>query len=184
VTFRRAAVWAGVAGAIPAVAGAQRVAPTVLRQSAGVEAAAGRAPVYGARVAGQLVVGTYAGLGGYFIGRLVGTRIADLVGASDRDAANAGAVSGVVGAAFATAGTVYGIGAIGDQTGGFGATLAGTGAGYLVSIAVNALVFRDGPVTTTGAARARWLYTGLEGFLPALGATIGFTSTRRFDAQR
>src|SRR5690606_17544889 len=53
--------------------------------SAPLEAQRARPPLGAGRVAGELVAGTYVGIGGFLAGRFVGERMADLLGA-ERDA--------------------------------------------------------------------------------------------------
>jgi hypothetical protein len=135
------------------------------------------------RVTGQLVAGTYAGIGGYLIGRFVGERAADLLGA-ERDATLriVGNVSGVAVAGLATAGTVYGIGNIGDQTGAFSATYLGTGVGFVAGWALSRAILGPQERPRQGMSTAmRWATANVIALLPSIGATVGFNSSRRFN---
>jgi hypothetical protein len=133
------------------------------------------------RVTGELVVGAYAGIGGFFIGRYVGDRIGDGVGVTSeatRDRLRIG--TGVLLAGAATAGAVYGIGSIGDQTGDFATTAAGTGVGLVAALALSRLVMppegRPGGMSTG----RRWATANVIALLPAIGAPIAFNNTRQF----
>ena len=60
------------------------------------------------RVAGEAFGGAYAGIGGFVLGRFVGTEIADLVGVESEVARRrAGHAAGIVTGAFATSGAVF-----------------------------------------------------------------------------
>ena len=133
------------------------------------------------RVTGQLVAGTYAGIGGFLVGRFVGERIADLAGAeSDRSMKNVGNFAGVLVAGVATAGTVYGIGNIGDQTGDFDATYLGSGVGFVAGWALSRVILGPAERPREGMSTAmRWTTANVIALLPSIGATVGFNSTRR-----
>ncbi len=135
------------------------------------------------RVTGELVAGTYAGIGGFLVGRLVGERMADVLGA-ERDATiNAvGLASGVLVGGLATAGTVYGIGNIGDQTGDFAATYLGTGVGFVAGWALSRAILGPQERPRQGmSTAARWATANVIALLPSIGATVGFNSSRRFN---
>lgn len=133
------------------------------------------------RVAGELLGGAYAGIGGYLIGRYVGVQLADLIGVeSDATRRRLGYASGFVGGGLATAGVIYAVGSMGDQTGDFNATLLGTGAGFVAALGI-ARVFLgpDGSPPSGMSTKARWAAVNVLALLPAVGGTIGFNSTRR-----
>jgi hypothetical protein len=133
-------------------------------------------------VGGEVAVGTYAGLGGYVLGSWAGNNVAGAMGAtSDVTRDRVGLAAGVVAAGFATAGSVYGIGNAGDQTGSFSATMIGTGAGLTAGILLNQLMYGHTRLPADReSSRMRWLEASLEAFLPSIGATIAFNSSRRF----
>ncbi len=134
------------------------------------------------RVGGEVFVGTYAGLGGFLIGRYLGGSLADLMpDAAESTRDEIAHWTGLAAGGAATAGGVYAIGAIGNQTGSYPLALLGAGAGYLTALAVTRLIDRpSGPAVTPQKSRARWLQATVESLLPAIGATIAFNSSRRF----
>jgi hypothetical protein len=134
-----------------------------------------------ARVAGETLVGAYAGIGGYFLGRYVADRVTHLAGVENEEThRKVGMVGGVVVAGFATAGAVYAIGSMGDTGGDFNMTLAGTGAGFVLSLGVARLLLGPDVRPPEGMGTgARWATANVLALLPAIGATIGFNSTRR-----
>jgi len=134
------------------------------------------------RITGELVAGTYAGIGGFLVGRFVGERIGDLAGV-DQDVTRrmVGNVTGVAVAGLATAGTVYAIGNIGDQTGQFDATYLGTGVGFVAGWALSRALLGPQERPRQGMSTAmRWATANIIAFLPSIGATVGFNSSRRF----
>lgn len=134
------------------------------------------------RVAGQTVVGGYAGIGGFVVGRFVAEGSARLVGAEhETTIRNLGYIGGVLGGGVATAGVVYGIGNMGDQTGDFDATALGTGVGFVAAVGIAKLVLGPSERPRQGMSTAtRWAAANVIAMLPAIGATIGFNSTRRY----
>jgi hypothetical protein len=141
-----------------------------------------RPPLSAGRVAGELVAGTYVGIGGYFVGRFAGERMADILGA-ERDATirTVGLASGVLVAGLATAGTVYGIGNIDNQTGEFSATYLGTGVGFVAGWALSRMMLGPQERPREGmSTAARWAVANVIALLPSIGATVGFNSSRRF----
>jgi hypothetical protein len=163
--IRAAAFLAAVLLLPPAVAEAQHARPAL---SAG-------------RVLGETVGGAYAGIGGFVVGRYVGQRVGDFVGVSSDDTRNRiGFASGVLLGGLATAGTVYGIGNIGDQTGEFDATYLGTGIGFVAALGLARLTLGPAERPREGISTAgRWAMANVVALLPALGATIAFNSSRR-----
>ncbi|WKW11822.1 hypothetical protein Strain138_001088 [Pseudogemmatithrix spongiicola] len=147
-----------------------------------LEAQRARPPLNAGRVAGELAVGTYAGIGGFLVGRFVGERMADILGA-ERDATMraVGLTSGVAVAGLATAGSVYGIGNIGDQTGDFSATYLGTGVGFAAGWALSRALLGPSERPREGmSTAARWATANVIALLPSIGATVGFNSSRRY----
>lgn len=134
-----------------------------------------------ARVAGEVVVGGYAGIGGFIVGRFVAEEGATRLGASNETTIrNTGYVGGVIGGGLATAGVVYAIGNIGDQTGDFDATALGTGVGFVAALGIAKMVLGpEGRPRSGMSTRARWVTANVIAILPAIGASIGFNSTRR-----
>ena len=90
-------------------------------------------------------------------------------------------VAGVIVGGLTTAGSVYGIGSIGDQTGSFRDALLGAGAGYVTGLAVRwvAMGATSGPRDADDSGM-RWMGAAIESLLPAIGATIAFNTSRRF----
>lgn len=134
-----------------------------------------------ARVAGEVVVGTYAGIGGFIVGSFVAEEFAAAVGARhETTLRHTGWIGGALGGGLATAGAVYGIGSLGNQAGDFDATLLGTGVGFAASLGFARLLLgADGTMPEGMSTRARWATVNALALLPAIGATIGFNSTRR-----
>jgi hypothetical protein len=134
------------------------------------------------RVAGELVAGTYVGIGGFLVGRYAGERLADLSGAqSDATVRRVGLTTGVAVAGLATAGTVYGIGNIGDQTGEFSATYLGTGVGFVAAWGLSRVLLGPAERPREGMSTGmRWAAANVIALLPSIGATVGFNSSRRF----
>jgi len=135
-----------------------------------------------ARAIGETVVGGYAGIGGFLLGKYVAERGAGIIGVeSDVTARRIGFAGGVVGGGLATAGVVYGIGSMGNQTGDFNATYLGTGVGFVAALGIARVVLgpAERPRPQMSTAR-RWATVNALAMLPAIGATIGFNSTRRY----
>jgi hypothetical protein len=139
-------------------------------------------PLEPARVAGQVLAGAYAGIGGYFVGSWVGKVATNsLPMASDGTKDDISFVFGVAGATLATAATVYAIGDIGDQTGKYSHALAGTVGGVAVGLLLNQLLYGHARLPEeTGSSRVRWIEASLEALLPSIGATIVFNTSRRY----
>lgn len=134
-----------------------------------------------ARVVGESVVGAYAGIGGFVVGRFVAENVAERSGVeSDDTMRRLGFAGGVIGGGLATAGVVYAIGSIGDQTGDFDATYLGTGVGFVAALGIAKMVLGpEGRPRENMSTSAKWATANIIALLPAIGATIGFNSTRR-----
>ncbi len=154
-----------------------------------------RPPLRKGRVAAEIAVGTGAGIGGGVVGAtglgvvgwLIGTMIdpgSNLfeVGTGSETGMFIGmVVGGLIGGAFGTATGVCYIGRIGDETGSFLATLLGTMSGMSLGLAIYGLI-------ASNDALEDWAYLNYEAsfalpsyFVSALGATVGFNLTRRYD---
>lgn len=133
------------------------------------------------RVAGEIVGGTYAGVLGYFAGRAVGT-VATSMMSSENDRMREQIVNGVGigGAAFAIGGTVYAIGNLGAETGSFPQTMAGVSVGVAASLLMSKLVFKGRMPAHETSSRGKWLMATLDASLPAIGGTIAFNQSRRW----
>ena len=185
VALRRPAV-TGVFGIAPAPAPAPAAAPRLAFAAGTANAAVGnviaRPDLEPARIAGELLVGSYGGIGGFLVGRYAGMMLADIpndVSENTRD--GVAFAGGVLGAWMGTTVGVYGIGSIGNQAGSFGTTAFGAGVGAVAGVFLDKLVFaprRSDP--SAGASSIRWGETIVESFLPAIGATIAFNSSRKY----
>jgi hypothetical protein len=140
-------------------------------------------PLEAWRVGGEVTAGMYAGYVGYFAGRFVGTQVGALVLPSNgrewpRTAIRQSfgyAVGGV-----ATAGAVYGVGSIQNQTGDFGKTMAGTGIGFGAALVLHRVLWSPAKANESSGRRfARRTAEFAEVLLPAIGATIAFNSSRK-----
>jgi hypothetical protein len=133
------------------------------------------------RVAGEIVGGTYAGVLGYFAGRGLGTIATSMMNA-EQDRARERIVNGVgiVGASFAIGGAVYAIGNIGAEAGSFPQTMAGVSVGVAASLLMSKLVFKGRMPAHESTSRGKWLMAALDASLPAIGGTIAFNMSRRW----
>ena len=147
----------------------------------GVVAGDGRPKLRPERVAAEVVGGTYAGVAGYFLGRGVGT-VATAMMTADNEGLRERIVNtvGITGAAFAIGGTVYGIGSMGAEGGSFPSTMLGVSAGVAASLLLSKLVFDGRMPVDEESSRRKWLMATLESSLPAIGGTIAFNSSRRW----
>jgi hypothetical protein len=134
------------------------------------------------RVTGEVALGGYAGIGGFVVGRFAAEGTAGLLGASNETTVRRiGFVGGVVGGGLATAGVVYGLGNLGDETGDFDATYLGTGIGFVAALGIAKMVLGpEGRPREGMSTSARWAAANVIALLPSIGATIGFNSTRRY----
>lgn len=133
------------------------------------------------RVTAEIVVGTYTGIGGFIVGRYVGERVGEMMGVtSDDTRRRLGYASGVFAGGLVTAGTVYGIGSMGDQTGDFATTYLGTGVGFVAAWGLSRAILGPSERPRSGYSTAgRWAIANTIAFLPSIGASIAFNSTRR-----
>lgn len=174
-SLRHSRLTIGACAAVVALnVGAPSLCPLAAQQA--------RPPLNAGRVAGEVAAGTYAGIGGFFVGRYTGERLADILGAeNDATIRRAGLLTGVTVAGLATAGTVYGIGNIGDETGEFSATYLGSGVGFVAGWALSRAILGPAERPREGMSTAmRWTMANVIALLPSLGATVGFNSSRRY----
>jgi hypothetical protein len=159
----------------------QALACTMLVAASAEAQRAARPTLEPLRVTGEVVVGSYAGIGGYFLGSALGHHIAERWpdgSATTNDFITSGfAYSG---AAFATAGGVYMVGASGNQRGSFSATMLGTGVGAGLAWVLDQTFFSNDGNDSADASRTRWTQALVKSLLPSIGATVGFNSSRRF----
>ena len=133
------------------------------------------------RVAGEVVVGGYAGIAGFVVGRFVAEGMSDMAHIESESARRRlGFTGGVIGGGLATAGVVYALGNMGDQTGDFDATYLGTGIGFVAALGIAKMVLGPEGRPREGISTSmRWTAANVIALLPAIGATIAFNSTRR-----
>jgi hypothetical protein len=157
------------------------VACALLLSAASLHAQQARPQLNAGRVTAEIVVGTYTGIGGFIVGRYIGERVGEIVGVtSDDTRRRLGYASGVFAGGLVTAGTVYGIGSMGDQTGDFATTYLGTGVGFVAAWGLSRAILGPSERPRSGYSTAgRWAIANTIAFLPSLGASIAFNSTRR-----
>jgi hypothetical protein len=174
--LRAVALLALCAGAAPAQWGP---VPVGAEQSGAV--AEGKPAIRYERVAGEVVAGTYAGVLGYFVGRGVGT-IATTMMKSDHDRLREHIVNdvGIASAAFAIGGTIFAIGNIGAESGSFRNTMVGVSAGVGASLLMSKLLFQGRMPVNEGRSHRKWLMATLDASLPAIGGTIAFNASRKW----
>ncbi|MHB8839828.1 MAG: hypothetical protein ACYC7F_12860 [Gemmatimonadaceae bacterium] len=165
---------------VPGVARAQGLPTPVETDQTGI-VAEGKPAIRYERVAGEIVAGTYAGVVGYFVGRGIGT-IATTMLKAENDRLRERVVNGIgIGsAAFAIGGTVFAIGNMGAETGSFHTTMLGVSAGVVASLAMSHLVFNGRMPSNESSSRAKWLMAALDASLPAIGGTIAFNTSRKW----
>ena len=156
------------------------LAVALLASSAGAQQAP-RPRLEPARVSGEVVAGAYASIAGFLVGRFALRRVADVVGVENETAMRRiGLAGGVVAGTFATAGVVYGIGNIGNQTGDFDRTVIGSAIGFTAAVGIATVILGpEGRPRTGMSTTRRWATANVIALLPAIGATIAFNSTRR-----
>jgi hypothetical protein len=130
-------------------------------------------PLSGGRLGGELLLGAAAGVGGGFLGAVIGVGLTK-DGCKGEDFCGLGGaiVGGYIGAVLAPPMAVYLVGASGDQTGSVGATFGGALLGGAVGLGAG-----------IGIGRAN----GQLGFAivmagPIVGAMVGFNLSRHYKA--
>jgi hypothetical protein len=177
ITLRVAARLALLLAIAAGVAHAQFTTP---RDETGVPAE-GKPDIRYERVAGEVVGGTYAGVLGYFIGRGAGTIATSMMSAEqDRLRENLVNGIGITSAAFAIGGTVFAIGNIGAETGSFRNTMVGVSAGVAASLLMSKFMFKGRMPSDEQTSHRRWLMAALDASLPAIGGTIAFNASRKW----
>lgn len=177
ITLRLAARLALLLALVAGVAHAQFTTP---RDETGVPAE-GKPDIRYERVAGEVVGGTYAGVLGYFIGRGVGTLGTSMMADKhDRLRENIVNSIGIGSAAFAIGGTVFAIGNIGAETGSFRNTMVGVSAGVAASLLMSKVMFKGRMPVDEETSHRRWLMAALDASLPAIGGTIAFNASRKW----
>lgn len=143
----------------------------------------GKPPLEAWRLGGEVTAGMYAGYLAYFAGRFVGTHVASAVLTDNSGEWPRNAIRQTLGytaGALATSGAVYGIGSIQKQTGEFGTTMLGTGIGFGTALVLQRILRSPSRADESGGRRfLRRAAEFAEVLLPAVGATIGFNSTRK-----
>jgi hypothetical protein len=134
------------------------------------------------RITGEVLAGTYVGIGAFLVGRVAAENLSDALRVeSDRTRNRIGITTGAVVSILATAGVVYGIGNIGNETGDYDATVMGTTAGFAVALTAAHVLIGPGLRPPSGSSTAaRWATVNALALLPAAGAAVGFASTRRY----
>jgi len=123
-------------------------------------------PVSNGRIAGEIAAGTVGAPLGFAIGYTIGS------GFRPHGSSNTGVAVGFAGALVGPALGVNWVGNGGPSHGNFGATMGGTALGYGATILVFPIVRKlPGPLKT--------IATVATVFLPAIGATIAYNSTRK-----
>jgi hypothetical protein len=156
-------------------------APTQPAFATTTTTSAGTPALEAPRVAGELLAGAYASIGGYMVGSWVGGLAAEPLPASDDTKEQISFATGVVGASFATAAAVSAVGSIGDQTGSYGAAVGGAAGGVVAGFLVNQILYGHARLPSQSeSSRMRWVEASVEALLPSIGATLAFNSSRRF----
>lgn len=165
--------------AVSSEAAAQMLVP-VGPASAAVSGA--RPDLEPARIAGEVLAGAYAGIGGYLIASWASGFLTDrLTDASEGTKNQVKLGFGVAGAIAGTAASVWAVGDIGDQTGSYPATMIGAASGVATAFLINKAMYGSARLPTEhSSSRIRWVEASLEALLPSIGATIAFNSSRRF----
>jgi hypothetical protein len=123
-------------------------------------------PVSKGRIAGEIAAGTVGAPLGFAIGYTIGS------GFRPHGSSNTGVAVGFAGALVGPALGVNWVGNGGPSHGNFGATMGGTALGYGATVLVFPIVRKlPGPLKT--------IATVATVFLPAVGATIAYNSTRK-----
>lgn len=130
-------------------------------------AEAQKRPVSSGRIAGEIALGTLGVPVGFAAGYTIGS------GLRPHGSSNTGVVVGFAGALLGPAAGVNLIGNGGPSHGNFGATVGGTALGYAAGILAFPLA-RKVP-----GSKLKLLATIATTFLPAVGATVAYNSTRK-----
>jgi hypothetical protein len=129
-------------------------------------AEAQKRPVSKGRIAGEIAAGALGAPIGFAIGYTIGT------GFRPHGSSNSGVAVGFAGALLGPAAAVNWVGNGGPSHGNFGATIGGTAVGYGASI----LAF---PLARKLPGKLKTIATIATFFLPAIGATVAYNSTRK-----
>jgi hypothetical protein len=133
-------------------------------------------PLSTGRIAGEFLAGEVGGFVGILPGLMLGSMVAGYAPGGDRDGSAARLVLGVATAgavvALGSATGVYIVGNIGNETGSFLPTFYGAAAGLGVGFGGGLIIY----------AISDDNYTGMGFIGMAIGATIGFNLTRRYDS--
>jgi hypothetical protein len=128
-------------------------------------------PLSGGRLGGEFLLGAAAGIGGGFLGAVIGVGVTkDGCEGEDWCGLGGAIVGGYIGAVLAPPMAVYLVGASGDQTGSVGATFGGALLGGAVGLAAGIGVGRANTELGVGVAMAG----------PVVGAMVGFNLSRRY----
>lgn len=179
---RAATARAGVSGAAQSRTGGAAISDARFVPALQTSSTGGSRPgIEPARVAGEMLAGAYAGIGGYFFGTWVGGLVGDALPTnSESTLDHIDFAFGITGATLATAGAVAAVGNIGDQTGSYPVTVAGAAGGVVAGVLLNQLMYGHARLASgPESSRIRWVEASLEALLPSLGATIAFNSTRK-----
>jgi hypothetical protein len=123
-------------------------------------------PVSKGRIAGEIAAGMAGAPIGFAIGYTIGS------GLRPHGSSNSGLVVGFAGALIGPAAAVNWVGNGGPSHGNFGATVGGTAIGYVASY----LAF---PIARKLPWKLKTVATVATLFLPAIGATVAYNSTRK-----
>ena len=124
-------------------------------------------PVSNGRIVGEIAAGTLGVPVGFAIGYTVAS------GLRPHGSSNTGVVGGAAGALLGPAAGVNWVGNGGPSHGNFGATVGGAALGYGAAILAFPVARR------VPGAKLKLLATIATAFLPAVGATIAYNSTRK-----
>jgi hypothetical protein len=143
------------------------IAMFVLTAALSVRAAgAQKRSVSNGRIAGEIAAGTLGAPLGFAIGYTIGS------GFRPHGSSNTGVVAGFAGALVGPALGVNWVGNGGPSRGNFGATMGGAALGYGATVLIFPIVRKlPGPLKT--------IATVATVFLPAVGATVAYNSTRK-----
>lgn len=130
-------------------------------------AEAQKRPVSNGRVAGEIALGTLGAPIGFAIGYTIGS------GFRPHGSSNTGVVGGFAGALLGPAAAVNLVGNGGPSHGNFGGAVGGTAIGYGAAILAFPIARR------VPGSKLKLLATIATTFLPAVGATVAYNSTRK-----